>query len=699
MTARPVKVLKHDETFAVFDDFGDCGRRAVSPEGIYFKDTRFLSKWDLRFAAGRAPLLLSSSHDDDGSALTVTLANPSLPGIPKDLIGVTRTKFLLSGCCHERLSLRNYDVREHHFEIELHFDADFKDLFEVRGTQRSVSAMKPELKAEIGTLMFQYVGLDDIARLTEITFLPAPTRITSKCAHFSINLPPGATTSIATRVRCADKYSMADDTTILSAYRAKRREAKLKCADIATVGSSNDVFNQHICRCTSDVTMLLARTRHGYYPHAGIPWYSTVFGRDGILTALFALWVAPEIAKGVLLHLADTQATAYDAKSDAAPGKILHEQRLCEMASTSEVPFQQYYGTVDATPLFVVLAGEYWLRTGDGDTIRQIWPNITAALQWCAELGDQDGDGFVEYFRQTPTGLSNQGWKDSHDAIFHADGRMAEGPIALVEVQGYVYQAYQHGAQMAEHMSDPHLAERYATLANRLKTDFHAAFWLDELDTYALALDRDKRPCGVVASNAGHLFMGDLVPADFARRCGRVLMGTGMWSGWGVRTLSTASARYNPMSYHNGSIWPHDNAVIALGLARYGMKSEVARIFEGLYAAQKYQTDGRLPELFCGSARRRGRGPVSYPVSCSPQAWAAAAPFALIKACLGMEIDASEKAVRLKAPVLPPMLNDITLNGISVGGGKISLRVLRAHDSVAVDVVSRTGDIEIEVGA
>lgn len=697
LTAMPLKVLKHDDTFAVFDESGDCGRRSPSPEGLFFKDTRYLSKWSLRLGQGRQPLLLSSGHDDDGSALTVTLANPSIGGVAKDLISLTRTKFLLDGCCHERLSLRNYDVRAHDIRVEIQFDADFRDLFEVRGTQRAKMAEKPDVKIEFGAMVFTYTGLDDIARLTEVTFRPQPSQLTTHSAIFSLELAAGGTTSIATRVRCADSDSMSEDTTIRAAYRQKRRGVKAKAADIATVSSSNDVFNQQLRRCTSDVVMLLSRTRHGHYPHAGIPWYSTVFGRDGILTALFMLWPAPTIAKGVLLHLAETQATSFDRTTDAAPGKILHEQRRCEMANTREVPFQQYYGTVDATPLFVVLAGEYWRRTHDDETLRQLWPHLLAALKWCAEIGDQDDDGFIEYFRQTPDGLANQGWKDSHDAVFHADGRTAEGPIALVEVQGYAYQAYRTGAELARTFGSPDDVRRFTQLADRLKTEFHSAFWLDDLGTYALALDRDKRPCAVVSSNAGHVLMSDLVPDEAARRVARTLMRTGMWTGWGVRTLSTRCPRYNPMSYHNGSIWPHDNAVIALGFARHGLKAEASRILEGLYAAQTYQSDGRLPELFCGAPRRTGRGPVSYPVSCSPQAWAAATPFALLSACLGLGIDAGSKRVTLTQPLLPPMVNDLTIKGLTVANAQIELRLTRQQHTVGVEVVNQVGDVVVNV--
>ncbi len=697
LTAQPPKVLKHDDLFAVFDHWGDCGRRRNSPEGLYFNDTRYVSRWDLRLDADRVPLLLSSIHDDDGSALTATLANPTMPDMAKDLIGITRTKFLWSGCCHERISLRNYDVHQHNVRLDVLFEADFKDLFEVRGTARALSPHPAVCRTTIDGFVFEYTGLDEVCRKTEIAFRPHPDKITPGRARFDLTLPAGGTTSLVTRVRCADDKSRPDDSRIVTAYRAKRRDAQRKSQGIATVASTNGVFNKLISRCTSDVYTLLARTPHGLYPHAGIPWYSTVFGRDGIITALFMLWVDPTIARGVLLHLAATQATRVDPLSDAEPGKIVHEQRLCEMANTGEVPFGSYYGTVDATPLFVVLAGAYWRRTGDRATIRQIWPNVQAALGWCEHHGDRDGEGFVAYHRRTPTGLVNQGWKDSHDAVFHDDGRTAHGPIALVEVQAYVHQAYGQGAKLAEMLGNHDAAERYRSRANALKSIFHDRFWNGEHGTYVLALDGEKRPCCITASNAGQVLMSDLAPDYAAQRVGRTLMGTDMWSGWGVRTLATGMPRYNPMSYHNGSIWPHDNALIALGLARYGMKREASRIFEGLYAAQSYQADNRLPELFCGMPRRRGRGPVSYPVSCSPQAWAAAAPFALLSACLGLEIDHDMNTLTFKQPLLPDMLQEIRLGGIRVGNSIVDVRLLQSDGGVAVDATRRFGDVVVNV--
>ena len=448
---------------------------------------------------------------------------------------------------------------------------------------------------------------------------------------------------------------------------AHRREMRRSTAGATSTETSNNIFNEVLCQAMADLNMLMTETPQGRYPYAGIPWYSTTFGRDGLITALQMLWVDPRIARGVLMRLAFHQAKSVDPLADAEPGKILHEMRGGEMAALREVPFAQYYGSVNSTPLFVLLAGLYFERTGDDETLAELWPAIEAALRWIDGAGDPDRDGFVEYQRASEQGLANQGWKDSYDAIFHADGQLAEGYIALAEVQGYVFAAKQLAARCALRMGLVAKAGQLATEAQALAARFEEAFWCEELGTYALALDGAKRPCKVRTSNAGQLLFTGIVRQDRARMVAADLMRPHFFTGWGIRTVARGEARYNPMSYHDGSIWPHDNALIALGLARYGLKHSVEHLFKGLFDAASYMDLRRLPELFCGFQREKRRGPTLYPVACAPQAWASATPFTLLEAALGLEFDVQRGEIRLRDPRLPAFLNEVVLRDLQLG--------------------------------
>ena len=698
---RRPRMLKHGDTFAVFDHNGDVLPGPSTPEGIFHRDTRYLSQFELSIG-GRRPMLLSSTVRSDNALLTCDLTNPDLYDgeslvLEKDTVHIRRAKFLWRQTCRERISIRNHGPDEHRISIEVRFGADFADLFEVRGTPRAKRGVPDEPLVGPDSVDLSYRGLDEQVRATRLSFEPEPTTLHADRAVWEFSLEPRgqlllfidiALDGSATRMTPAMGF--------MSDLRRARKALAASAARAAAVSSSNLVFNEALDRSAADLAMLMTDKAEGPYPYAGIPWFNAAFGRDGLITALQMLWTDPDVALGVLRFLAANQASEELANADAEPGKILHETRGGEMAALGEVPFGRYYGSVDATPLFVVLAGAYLDRTGDFEAIRPIWPNVKAALDWIDRYGDRDGDGFVEYGRRTDKGLANQGWKDSHDAVSHEDGSMARGPIALCEVQAYVYAARLAGAAMARRAGECGRASRLEAAAEDLRHRFEAAFWCEDLGTYAIALDGEKRPCRVRSSNAGHVLFAGIASPDRAARVADTLMSQASFSGWGVRTLSAGEARFNPMSYHNGSVWPHDNALIAMGFERYGFRRGIGRIFEGLFAASAFIDLRRLPELFCGFPRRAGQGPTFYPVACAPQAWAAAAPLGLLQASLGLRIDPARHTIRLNRPSLPAFLDAVEIRGLALGDGRVDLRVARHGDAVAVTVLGRKGDLVVE---
>jgi glycogen debranching enzyme len=698
--ARPRHALKCGDTFIVVDSHGDIGAAAGGPDGLFHADTRFLSQLALTLN-GHQPLLLGSSVRDDNTLLAVDLTNPDFHKdghivLQKDVVHLSRTMFLRSETVHQRLAVRNYDDRPLDLSLLFSFDNDFADLFEVRGLRRSRRGMATRKVTAADQVTLSYRGLDGALRHTILAFDPPPSELSSISACYRLRLAPGEARLIFLDVGC-NKPNSWRPVPFRQALLTARRETRARTDGITTVETSNDLFNEVLCRSAADLVMLTTDTPQGRYPYAGIPWYSTTFGRDGLIAALQMLWCDPGLARGVLRRLAAFQAKSIDAAADAQPGKILHEMREGEMAALGEVPFGLYYGSVDATPLFVLLAGLYAERTGDDETLLELWPAIESALRWVDGPGDADQDGFVEYFRQTDKGLANQGWKDSQDAIFHADGRLAEGPIALAEVQGYVFAAKETAARCARRLGRVQDAERLGMEARQLAERFDAVFWCPDIGTYALALDGAKEPCRVRTSNAGQVLFTGIARPDRAHRVADQLMQPDFFSGWGIRTVRRGEARYNPMSYHNGSIWPHDNALIALGLARYGHTRLVAQLFRGLFEAAGYMDLRRLPELFCGFQRQRQRGPTLYPVACSPQAWASATPFSLIEATLGLQFQPRIGTILLRNPHLPHFLDQVILRNLRLGDSSLDLLVRRHDDEVAVTVLRAQGEIQVSV--
>ena len=699
------RTLKHGDTFAVFDPNGDVLAAPNSPQGIFHNDTRHLAMLYLTLDGAR-PMLLSSTLRDDNTMLSCDLTNPDLLDsegrivLHHDLLHLRRSRFLWQGACFERVTLRNFDEKPHRVRLKLEFSADFSDLFEVRGTRRARRGTLHPAEVDTHAVRLSYTGLDHKQRSTRLRFEPAPSSLSSLSsdqALFELELAPHKSRSLFIDIDCAEEpLQLPTRHAFFSSVRGARRSLRSFSSRAASIETSNEIFNEAVRRSVSDLYMLMTETPQGLYPYAGIPWFSTVFGRDALITAWQMLWLDPSIASGVLRHLAANQANAFDPRTDAEPGKILHELRHGEMANLGEVPFRRYYGSIDSTPLFVMLASAYLERTDDLATIRELWSQIEAALAWIDQAGDRDGDGFVEYGRQSAEGLLNQGWKDSHDSVFHADGTLAQGPIAIVEVQAYVYGAWQGAAGMAQRLGDRVRAETLRSRAEGLRRQFDACFFDEQLGTYVLALDGNKVACRVRASNAGHALFTGIAYPERAPSVVAALMDSTSFSGWGVRTLASSQARYNPMSYHNGSVWPHDNALIAAGLVRYGFRHEAARIFEGLFAASTYIDLRRLPELFCGFPRQRTQGPTFYPVACAPQAWAAAAPLSIIQSCLGLSFDPVALHVTFNQPVLADFLDEVILRHLGVGNGSVDLALRRSGSHVMVDVLDRQGEVRIQ---
>ena len=701
LAASSRRTLKHGDTFAMFDEFGDVLEVERSPYGLFHHDTRFLSQL-LFTLEGHRPLMLSSTVQTDNVTLDVDLTNPDIFAeselvLAKDTFHVARAKFLWQASCYELFTVTSYSENPARLRLALEFDADFADLFEIRGHQRKRRGEIRQAVRGPSEIAFVYDSLDGLQRTTRICFSIKPTRLEANRAEFELPLGARQRRAIGFTVHCERGAEQPREKRFFSALRQARRTGAVARSNVPLLDSSNTVFNSVLSRSAADLAMLMTETPRGPYPYAGVPWFSTAFGRDGLITALEMLWFDPSIARGVLRFLAAHQAREEDAAADMEPGKILHEVRECELARLGEVPFGRYYGSVDSTPLFVALAGEYWQRTRDRETIEELWPAVRAGLDWIARYGDRNGDGFLDYGRRRESGLRNQGWKDSEDAVFHADGRLAEAPIALCEVQGYAYLAYREAALMAFDLGEKGLSNELEMEAERLRSRFEAAFWCEELGTYALALDGAGEACRVRTSNAGQLLFTGIVRPERAARVVKDLFSAQFFTGWGIRTVSEHEKRFNPTSYHNGSVWPHDNALIGLGLARYGHNAEALKLTTALFDAAAHMHLRRLPELFCGFDRRRGKAPTLYPVACAPQAWAACTPFALIQACLGLEIDAASETVRLRQPRLPGFLDSLVVRRLLVGRSKIDLLFRRQESSVAVSLLSRDGAAEVEV--
>ena len=693
------QVLKHGDMFAVFNQDGNIRPLGFENHGLYFEGARFLSRFVLTMD-NKHPVVLSSAVKEDNELMTVDLTNPDLDLkdqglIPKGQVHVSRCCFLKDQVFYDRIRAVNYGLEPVETRLSLEFEADYLDIFEVRGLGRQARGRQESPQVQRNKVVLCYQGLDDVERRTIFLFSPSPLTVEARRAEFALALRPKQEKVFDIRVVCQTEKRKQSVSVFTRAAEGLRRDNSTLKEHRCRVETSNEQFNDWLNRSLADLFMMLTRTPDGWYPYAGIPWFSTVFGRDGIITALETLWLYPRIARGVLRYLSRHQAKEFSPERDAEPGKILHEVRKGEMARLGEIPFGYYYGSVDSTILYLILAGYYYQRTKDMVLLQEIWPALIRAMEWIDVYGDKDRDGFVEYERKAIGGLSQQGWKDSEDSVFHRDGILAEPPIALCEVQAYVYEAKTQMAYLSGVMEDKDRQRGLLKAAERLKKQFVRAFWSPSEKILALALDSQKRPCLVRTSNAGQCLFSGILPSSIARVIRRQMLDKTFFSGWGIRTVAANETRFNPMSYHNGSVWPHDNALIAYGLDRYGYKEEAVRVMTGFFDASLFTALHRLPELFCGFSRRSSEGPTLYPVACNPQAWASAAVFMFLQACLGVRIDAVGQKIYFCRPTLPAYLQEVRIRNLAVGKAMVDINLEYHAQDVGIKVIRRQGKVDV----
>jgi glycogen debranching enzyme len=696
-------VVKEGALFLCARPDGEVCPGLHTGEGLYMEDMRHLSELRLTIG-GMTPVMLSSSADWAYAAV-VDATNPDLRSdgalvAAQQTINLQRY-MLIRDRLYLRLSLRNFGADTVTTPLRLRLGADFADMFEVRGTgDRAARGHALAPKRTRSGLTLAYVGEDGRFRETVVRSTPAGALTVDQrgaTLEWDLALAPHEEQQVLVTIepRAGDRPARAS---LETATRRTRQDHRSWRASCATISTDNQLYDRVLEASLRDLHALVTPVpgrQDARAFAAGIPWFVALFGRDSLLTCYESLIANCEVARQTLFLLASFQAGADDPWRDAEPGKILHELRAGELASAGLIPHTPYYGTVDATPLFVMLAAAYYRWTNDVDTMAALRPALDRALAWIDVHGDRDGDGFVEYQRRSPGGLVNQGWKDSGDCIVHADGSLADGPIALVEVQGYVYMAKSRIADVYDALGARDVAGELRAQAHRLRDAFNDVFWDPQEGTFAIALDGHKQRVRSVTSNPGHCLYCGIVDDDKAAAVAERLMAPDMYSGWGVRTLSSDNPAYNPMSYHNGSVWPHDNAIVAAGLKRYGHTAASTKIAETLFEVAAGAADYRLPELFCGFGRQLHNLPVGYPVACSPQAWASAAPFMLLQALLGISARAEHGLLTVHEPHLPGALRRVDVDGLRVGDSEMALTFHREFGTTTFSLRRQTGDARV----
>ncbi|HVL53453.1 MAG TPA: glycogen debranching N-terminal domain-containing protein [Vitreimonas sp.] len=718
-----VQVLKHEHLFLLTDPFGD-----IHPDsrglGLYLGDTRILSCNGVRIGGERPVLLQGSAGGNFRGTIHLTNAaierNPATKrdGEPGQLagrsLGISRERLLAGDALQERLRIVNHAEHREVVEVDLELADDSADIFEVRGYPRPERGTVRPVAVRGRRVTFRYDGLDGRRRQTHLVFSKAANRVSGVTeespptsgwirVHWRFELAPGGREDLSWTVWSTDGPTAVPPALFPDPPRVTPDEGAAAydawAAETTAVSTDHELFNLAVQRGMNDLRLLVndGPDEGERYVAAGVPWFATLFGRDSIITALQMLAFRPQLAVETLNVLAARQATEVDDERDAEPGKILHELRGGEMAATGELPFRPYYGSVDATPLWLILLADTFAWTGDVSMVDRYWPQALAALEWIDRWGDLDGDGFVEYRRRTKRGLLNQGWKDSRDSIRNRDGHIVQGPIALSEVQGYVYRAKLGIAGLAAARGEADLAARLESEADELRERFEAAFWVEDQGYYAIALDGEKRPADAIASNAGQVLWSGIASPGRARLVADRLLSPELNSGWGIRTYGAGQPGYNPIGYHTGTVWPHDTALIGAGLKRYGLHDEANRLVGNVFEAAQRFPDFRLPELFCGFDRATSPLPVPYPVACSPQAWAAGAPFLFLQTMLGLTPHAARHELELHQPHLPDWVGRVTMKNLRLGPAAVDVLFHRWRGTTSAEVLRKAGDISVTI--
>lgn len=703
-------VIKSENLYFLAEPDGNVSLGDGHGFGLYYHDCRYLNGYTLTINGMRPNVLAAIATE--GFRSIFELSNPELPGpgddgIPKEMLGLTWTRLLAQEdlALHDRLEVRNYDARDHDLTLAFDFDSQFEDIFTVRGLLPEQVGKLLSPRWQDDKLAMIYQGADGLNRSISLHFTPPPTRRGPKRAEFDLHVPSEQSLELQVSVMLAESRhleAVEPQRCPSPAYgqivQRRRDVARDWEQSHAEVQTDSLLMNRIVGRAASDLQILHTRLGHEEFFAAGVPWFTTLFGRDSLITSIQAMAYDHHIAEQTLRLLAKFQGRQNNDWRDEQPGKILHEYRVGELSRIDEIPYHPYYGSVDSTLLFLITLGEHAAWSGDLHLFHDLREPVEAALTWIERYGDRNHDGYVEYQSTSEGGLINQGWKDSGNAIVNADGSLAAPPISLVEVQGYVYRAKTLMAELFRRSGDSSRATRLTAEARTLRERFNRDFWSDSLGTYVMALQAQARPVAVVSSNPGQALWTGICDPDKAKRTMQRLMADDMFSGWGVRTLSANEKRYNPIGYHLGTIWPHDNSLIAAGLRRYGFDAAAYRIFYGLFEAASYFEQYRMPELFAGFAKLPFGEPVHYPVACHPQAWAAGSLPYMLKTLLGLTAEAFEKRLRIVRPILPHFLEFLEFKRLKVGGAELDLRFSRGEKQrIDVTILRQEGELDVQV--